>query len=85
MEVRLPYYLSHKPLWSKIYDSDVLDGGMYQARELSYLFDYIDCKFIDGCVALGQPHFLSVTHYVFMLLIGLELWRFGVRLCGSTF
>ena len=79
MEVRLPYYLSHKPLWSKIYDSDVLDGGMYQARELSYFFDYVDCKFIAWCVALGHPHFLSVTHYVFLLLIGLELWRFGVR------
>jgi hypothetical protein len=79
MEVRLPYYLSQKPLWSKIYDSDVLDGGMYQARELSYFFDYIDCKFIALCVALGHPHFLSVTHYVFLLLICLELWRFGVE------
>lgn len=78
MEVRLPYYLSHKPLWSKIYDSNVLNGGMYQARELSYFFDYIDCKFIAWCAALGHPHFLSITHYVFLLLICLELRRFGV-------
>ena len=54
---RLPYYLSHGPLLNKLYDSDYLDGGMYQARELSYLFDYVDCKFIACCVALGHPHF----------------------------
>jgi hypothetical protein len=79
IEKRLPYYLSHGPLLDKLYDSEYLDGNMYQARELSYFFDYIDCKFIAGCVALGHPHFLSLTHYVFLVLISLVLWRFGVE------
>ena len=78
VESRLPYYLSHGSLLSKLYDSDYLDMGMYQARELSYFFDYIDCKFIACCVALGHPHFLSLTQYVFLVLISLVLWRFGV-------
>jgi hypothetical protein len=78
VEDRLPYYLSHGSLLAKLYDSDYLDWGMYQARELSYLFDYVDCKFIAWSVALGHPHFLSLTHYVFLVLISLVLWRFGV-------
>jgi hypothetical protein len=78
-EIRLPYYLSDASLPCKLYDSDYLDAGMYQARELSYFFDYIDCRFIAWCVALGQPHFLSLTHYVFLLGISLVLWRFGVE------
>jgi hypothetical protein len=79
IEGRLPYYVAGGSLWSKLYDSDFLDGGMYQARELSYLFDYIDCRFIALCVALGHPHFLSLTFYVCLTLIGLMLWRCGVE------
>jgi hypothetical protein len=79
VEERLPYYLSDGSLLGKLYDSEYLDGGMYQARELSYFFDYIDCKFISWCVALGHPHFLSLTHYVFLLVMSLVLWRFGVE------
>jgi hypothetical protein len=79
VEARLPYYLSDGSLPGKLYDSDYLDMGMYQARELSYFFDYIDCKFIAWCVALGHPHFLSLTQYVFLILISLVLWRFGVE------
>jgi hypothetical protein len=78
VEARLPYYLSDGSLPGKIYDSDYLDGGMYQARELSYFFDYIDCKFIAWCVALGHPHFLSLIQYAFLVVISLVLWRFGV-------
>jgi hypothetical protein len=78
VEDRLPYYLSRGSLLAKLYDSDYLDWGMYQARELSYLFDYVDCKCIAWSVALGYPHFLSLTQYVFLVLISLVLWRFGV-------
>jgi hypothetical protein len=79
IESRLPYYLSHGSLPGKLFDSDYLDWGMYQARELSYFFDYIDCNFIAWSVALGHPHFLSLTHYVFLILISLVLWRFAVE------
>ena len=76
---RLPFYASGGSLWSKLYDSDFLEGGMYQARELSYFFDYIDCHFMALCVALGHPHFLSLTFYICLILISLLVWRFGVE------
>ncbi len=79
VQARLPYYLSDRSLPARLYDSDYLEMGMYQARELSCFFDYVDCKFIACCVALGHPHFLSLTHYVFLILISLVLWRFGVK------
>ena len=50
---------------------------MYQARELSYVFDYVDCKFIALCVRFAHPHFLSLIQYVFLIVISLALWRFG--------
>lgn len=78
LQVRLPYYLSSRPLLNKLFDSDTLDFGMYQARELSYFFDYIDCNFIAWCVRLGHPHFLSLTYYVFLTAMTCVLWRFGV-------
>ena len=78
-EARLPYYLSQGSLPDKIYDSDYLDAGMFQARELSYFFDYLDSRFIAASVRLGHPHFISLTQYVFLILISLEFWRFGVR------
>jgi len=79
IEGRLPYYLAHGSLLGKIYDSDYRDWGLYQARELGDFFDYIDCQFIACCVALGHPHFLSLTHYVFLVLISLVFWKFGVE------
>ncbi|HEY3860423.1 MAG TPA: hypothetical protein VGO59_00935 [Verrucomicrobiae bacterium] len=77
VEGRMPYYLSHGSLASKIYDSDYLDYGMFQARELSNFFDYLDCQFIALCVRAGHPHLLSITHYAFLLLISLIVWQFG--------
>jgi hypothetical protein len=75
----LPYYLSNRPLLYKIYDSKVLDMDMFQAREVSYLVDYIDCKFIELGVKLGHPHFLSITTYIFLLIIGMLIWHFSVH------
>jgi len=76
--IYLPYYLSERSLLNKLYDSNILDQG-FQARELSYFFDFIDSKFIALSVSLGYPHFLSLTHYLFSILIGLIIWQFGVR------
>jgi hypothetical protein len=80
LELRLPYYLSNRPLLSKLFDSrSVIDTGLYRARELSYLLDFIDNQFIALSVRLGFPHFLSLVHYVFAILIGCILWQFSVR------
>jgi len=76
IQTYLPYYLSDGPLINKLYDSKVLDQDMYQARELSYFFDFIDSKFIEWSVSLGHPHFLSITTYIFLLVTGLLIWHF---------
>lgn len=72
----LPYHLSGAPLLQRLFNSRILDQGMYQARELSYLFDALDCRFIALSTRLGVPHFLSFTYYVSVVAIALLLWRF---------
>lgn len=78
-EMYLPYYLSEKPLLNILYDSKVLDMDMFQARELSYFFDYLDCKFIQLSVIAGFPHFLSITYYAFVFMMVLMMYCFATR------
>jgi hypothetical protein len=79
MEIRLPYFLSEKPLLNKLFDSRILDADMFQARELSYLVDYFDSKFIEFSIHAGFPHFLSMSYYLFSIAIGCMLWYFVVK------
>ncbi len=79
MDVRLPFYMSDMPLLNKIFDSDILDLSFFRARELGYLFDFIDSKFIQFSIENGFPHFLSLTHYIASIAIGCLLWLFCVR------
>lgn len=76
MYIRLPYYLTEKPLLNKLFDSKIVDMDMYQARELSYVLDFIDSKFVEFSIRNGFPHFLSLTHYVFSIATGCILWFF---------
>jgi hypothetical protein len=71
----LPHYLSDRPLLEKLYDARVTELGLYAARELALLFDWIDCQFIGWSVAQGRPHFFSICHHGWMLLAGLLLAR----------
>jgi len=75
----IPFYLSDSPLLNKLYDSKVTEQGLFRARELSYLVDFFDYKFFELSVKLGYPHFLSLFHYVFSLIISLLLWQFCVK------
>jgi hypothetical protein len=61
---------------NRIFDSATLETGMYQARELSYAADALDCHFIALSAHLGLPHFLSLIHYVGAVITALLLWRF---------
>lgn len=79
MDIRLPFYLSDTPLLNKFFDSDVLEKPFFRARELSYVFDYIDSKFIEWNIENGFPHFLSLTHYLFSIATGCLLWLFCVK------
>lgn len=75
-ETFIPHYLSQHTLPELIFSPEHTDWGLYQARELSYLFDWLDCRFIAWCVSNGMPHFLSLTHYLVCA---------GVALCIALF
>jgi hypothetical protein len=78
----LPHYLSGRPLLELIYDNRITDWGNYQAREFGFVFDWLDCRFIAWCAASGHPHFFSATHYVFLLMAGVAVWRMATRHFG---
>lgn len=85
----LPHYLSDRPLLELIYDNRITDWGTYQARELGFLFAWLDCQFIAWSVAHGRPHFFSISHYALLLAGGLALWRIaaghlGLSRCASA-
>jgi len=84
MYTRLPYYLSDIPLLQKLFDSQMLDDGLYRARELSYLFDFIDVKFVELCIEHGYPHFLSLTHYLLCIATGCIIWSFCVKILNLS-
>src|SRR5687768_1313733 len=42
----LPHYLSGRPMIELIYDNNATEWGHYQARELAFVFDWLDCQFI---------------------------------------
>jgi hypothetical protein len=75
----LPHYLSGRPFLELIFDNRVTDWGNYQARELAFVFDWLDAHFIEWCVRRGWVHFFSATHYVFLGLGGAVLWRICTR------
>ena len=79
MYLRLPFYLSDTSLLNKLFDSKILDRDCFRARELSYLLDFIDSKFIEFSIVNGFPHFLSLSHYLFSILISCLLWLFCVK------
>lgn len=79
VDVYLPYHLSSAPLLSKLYDSRVFDADCYSARELSYLFDHIDCKVIAACMHAGLPHFMSTTTLFSVVILALAIWLFCIR------
>jgi hypothetical protein len=86
-EVFIPHYLQSKPLPQIIFDPNHTDWGLYQARELSYLFDWLDCRVLAVSAACGLPHFLSLTHYAGAAFVALFLgWfaRFAVGLPSSA-
>jgi hypothetical protein len=72
----LHHYGSGKPLLAAVFDPRSTDFGMYQGRELSYLFDWLDVQFIRLSIAWGQPHFLSITYLCFITATAILAWRF---------
>lgn len=73
----VPRYLDDRGLAQKVFDPRANDFGAYQARELSYLVDWIDAQVLDGWLALGLPVFLPASALISSLLTVL-VWRRGV-------
>src|SRR3972149_2764404 len=66
---RIPNYLDDRSLFQKVYDIDKNEYGLYQARELSHFFDYIDANFIKLSALVGLPHFYSLAYFISIFTI----------------
>jgi hypothetical protein len=81
--IYIPHYISDAPLLTKLWDpQSTEEDGFYQPRELSYLFDYFDCQFIDLSARLGFPHLMSISFFAFMLIIVLAARRLLMEYLG---
>lgn len=57
-----------RPVWKIIYDPLLTDWNAYQARELSYLVDWADARFIYLSASWKMAHFYSLSAIVILLL-----------------
>jgi len=68
-------HLSERPFLSKVICPHSHDAGMYQARELSHVLEFIDAHFIYWSVTRKMPHFYSVTNFALLFALSLAFWR----------
>ena len=57
----IPHYLDGRPLLQKIFDPRTNDFGAYQARELSYLLDWVDAHAFDALLSRGAVVFVPLS------------------------
>lgn len=69
---RIPNYLDSRNVFQKVFDIDKNEYGLYQARELSHFFDYVDANAIKLSATLGLVHFYSLVYLasIFALILG---------------
>jgi hypothetical protein len=84
--IRLPHYLDPgTSALSKLFHVGMTEYGCHDAerkrigctqnREASYLFDWIDSRFVRYGFDRGVPHFVSLTHYLFLLVLCGVAWH----------
>ena len=61
------HYNSGQPLAKMIFDPLRTDWANYQARELSYVLDYFDARFIAECIKSNHAHFYSLSAIVLLI------------------
>jgi len=57
-----------KPFIAKIFSAENHRDGAYQAREFSYVIDFIDAHILVFSAKIGIVHFYSLLHYASLLL-----------------
>ena len=72
-------YIADRPLPAIIFDPLKNDWGLYQCRELSYFFDYLDAQIIYMLLKSGVCWFVSCSAILFSLL-GLWFQQYAGRL-----
>ena len=75
----IPFQIGPGSVWGKIFNSRMLDQGIYAGRELSYLFDCFDSYAVAATVHAGQPVFVSVVHLALSVFMGVWLGWFVAR------
>ncbi len=76
----LRVYTEGRPFWATIYNPAFNDWIMYQPRELSYCFDYLDAQFIAWSIHCGLVHFYSLSCLLFACGT-VFLQQYGARKC----
>lgn len=75
----ISYHLGPGSVWHKIFDNRTLDQGTYEGRELSYLVDHFDFVMIAQSVRWGFPVFISATHVILCIFIGIWVGWFAAK------
>lgn len=72
-------YTADRSLLRKVFDPHVNDFGTFQARELSYFFDYLDANLYRSIIARFEPAFFVPPSAVVMTLVLAGVFATGVR------
>jgi hypothetical protein len=72
------HYTDARPLLPKVFDPRTNDFGAYQARELSYFFDYLNAQFYTRVVVRLDPSFFIPITAIAVSLLTAVVFAVGV-------
>jgi hypothetical protein len=73
------HYTAARPLLPKVFDPHTNEADTYQARELSYFFDYLDAKFYTQLVVRLDPSFFIPATALAVALLIAVVFAVGTR------
>lgn len=76
-------YSDDRSFVEKIFDVKKNDWDQFQARELSYVFDWLDVQWITWSAQQGWLHFFSLTHILSMGFISIFLVYMAIQFYGK--
>lgn len=81
----LRQFQEDKPFLVRIFNNSVELNSGFQAREFSYIIDFIDGQFLIRSARLGIVHFYSFSHYVGIFMIASLAFIMSKRYFGQKF